>query len=156
METDVVTVTPETPLLQLHHLFLEEEIHGAPVVDEDGRLLGVISTFDLVRVIQEEYEAERTTPIYQREELTYSSPDWLRYPEDFQDRLSELTVGDAMVTDLVSVPRDAPISEVARLMREHRIHRVLVADGGVLHGIITSFDLLGLVERAEQTASAPH
>jgi CBS domain-containing protein len=106
--------------------------------------------------VQEEYDtgAGGTAPIYFREELPYSGPDWLRVPEDFQDRMAELTAGDAMVREVVMVPPDAPVGQVARIMRDQRIHRVLVADRGVLQGILTAFDLLSLFEQ-EQPAAAP-
>lgn len=155
MTTDLVTVSPETSLLQCHRLLVTEEILGAPVVDElDGTLVGVISGFDLIRAVNTEHEAPRTDPIYFREELTYSSPDWLRLPEDFQDRLAELTVADAMSPIPIMTSPDAPISEVARIMLEHRIHRVLVAENDELLGIITTFDLLPLIARPGAEAGA--
>lgn len=58
MARDVVTVSPETPILDVHRLFVEEEIHGAPVVDEDGVVRGVISTLDLLRIVRDEAEPD--------------------------------------------------------------------------------------------------
>jgi CBS domain-containing protein len=149
MQTDVVVVTAETPLLQIHRLFIEEEINGAPVVDEDGEVVGVISSLDLLREVQEEYDtgAGINVPMYFREELPYSGPDWLSAPEDFQDRMSELTAADAMVKEIVSVTPDTSVSEVARIMREQHIHRVLVVADGELEGILTSFDLISQLEQ---------
>ena len=149
MQTDVVTVSSESPLLSVHRLFIEEEINGAPVVnEEDSKVIGVISSLDLLRAVQEEYDtgAGATTPIYFRDQLPYSGPDWLRDPEDFQDRMAGLTASDVMVREMVSVSADAEISEVAHIMRNQRIHRVLVVDDGELRGILTSFDLVGLLE----------
>ena len=51
MQTHLVTVEPELPLVDVHRLFVEEEITGAPVVDDTGRLLGVISSTDLLRAV---------------------------------------------------------------------------------------------------------
>ena len=144
MERDVITVTPETRLLDVHRLFVEEEIHGAPVVGADELVHGVVSTLDLLRVVRDELEpgAGATVATYFREELPYSGPDWIRMPEDFQDRMQELTAADAMTRELVTVGPDASLDEVARVMLEHRVHRVLVIDAGGLAGVISTFDLI--------------
>ena len=157
MQTDVISVSPETPLLQVHRLFIEEEINGAPVVDETGAVVGVISSLDLVRAIDEEYETDagRTTPIYFRDDLPYSGPDWLRAPEDLQDRMAQMTAADVMVRDVVTVLPSAPIAEVAHRLRDQHIHRLLVVDGDQLAGIITTFDLVSLLERPAQPAGPP-
>jgi CBS domain-containing protein len=155
MESAVLTVSPETPLLQVHRLFVEEEINGAPVVDDQGRVLGVISSLDLLRAVQEEYDsgAAATAPIYFREEMPYSGPDWRGAPEDFQDRMGELTAKDAMVREVVTVGPDTPAGELAALMRKQRIHRVLVVEDREHRGILSTFDLIRLLEPAEQPAT---
>lgn len=153
MQTDPIAVSPEQPLLQAHRLMLEEEIHGAPVVDEDGNVLGVISALDLLRAVQQEYESGAAVPTYFRGDLPYSGPDWFQTPEDFQDRLADLTVGDVMVTEIVSVRPDAPIADVARIMRSQRIHRVLVVDDRQLLGLVTTFDLIATL--TEQPPAEP-
>jgi len=111
MQTDVLTVTPETPVLDVHRMFAEEEIHGAPVVDDDGLVRGVVSTLDILRAVNDGTE-------------------------------SALDAEDVMTKDLVWVPPDMPIVEVAQIMREQHIHRVLVIDEGELLGVLTTFDLL--------------
>lgn len=146
MQTHLITVDPSSPLVDVQRLFVEEEINGAPVVDDTGRLLGVVSSVDILRGVEEEHEAGATNPVYFRDLLEFSGPDWTRMPEDFQDRLSELTAADVMTESVVSVPSDAPIPRIAGILREHRIHRVMVVDGDALVGIITTLDLVGLLE----------
>ena len=157
MERGVITVTPETRLLDVHRLFVEEEIHGAPVVGEDTLVRGVISTLDLLRLVRDEFEpgAGATSSNYFRAELPYSGPDWLGIPEDFQDRMQTLTAADAMSREIVSVGPDATVEEIAHTMREHRVHRVLVCEDRVLLGVVSAFDLLRVLERLP-AASAPH
>lgn len=151
MERDVITVSPETRLLDVHRLFVEEEIHGAPVVGEDTLLRGVISTLDLLRLVRDELEpgAGATAATYFRDDLPYSGPDWLAMPEDFQDRMQSLTVADAMTRDLVTAGPDATVEEVARTMLEHRVHRVLVCEDRALLGVISAFDLLRVLAHAD-------
>ena len=124
MEPDLITVSPETPVVDVHRLFVEDEIHGAPVVDDDFRVVGVVSTLDLLRIVGERYD-------------------------DFGTRLGDVTAADAMTGALVTVSPDTPVAEVARLMRAQRIHRVLVIDDGELLGVITTFDLLAALEASE-------
>lgn len=154
MVADPITVSPETPLVSVHQLFVEEEINGAPVVDERGDVLGVISSLDLLRAVQDEYGAGvAQSTAYFREELPYSGPDWSQAPEDFQDRLGRLTAGDVATRDVVFVSPDATIAEVAATMRRQRIHRVLVVDAGQVVGLLTTFDLLRALE--EQAPAPP-
>lgn len=147
MQTAVATIAQDASLLDAHRLFVDEEIHGAPVVDADGAVVGVLSTLDVLRAVQEEESSALGDATYFRELLEFSGPDWASGPEDFQNRLAQLRVGEAMTTSVVSVPPDATIAKVASTMRAHRIHRVLVADDGRLVGIITTFDLVALLEK---------
>jgi len=116
MQSDILTVSPETPVLDIHRMFVEEEIHGAPVVDDDGTVCGVVSSLDLLRIVRDELE-----------------------PSVGEDAP---TARDAMSRELVSVPSTATIAEIANVMRTQRIHRVLVIDNKELLGVITTFDLL--------------
>jgi CBS domain-containing protein len=147
METQVIKLSPEEPLLTAHRLFFEEGIHGAPVVDDDGCVLGMVTSTDLIRGVLEEHDTGRADPVYLREMLEFSGPDWGNSPSDFQDRLRELTVGDCMTESVVTVEADSGIPEIARAMREHQVHRVLVVEQGELCGIISSFDLIEVLEK---------
>jgi len=115
MQTGLMTVTPETPLADVQRMFVEEEIHGAPVVDDNGVVRGIVSSLDLLRDVETD-------------------------SDDRGDR--ELTALDAMTRELVSVTPDTPITEIAQKMRLQHIHRVLVIDNEELVGVVTSFDLL--------------
>jgi CBS domain-containing protein len=147
MQTHVVSVSPQDPLSSVHRLFFEEDINGAPVVDDQEFVVGVISSSDLLRAAADEHDSARGDPGYFRELLEFSGPDWENAPEGYLDRLRERTVEDYMTEDAVSVPPDASIAEVARAIRSHGVHRVLVVDAGRLAGIISTFDLVGLLEK---------
>jgi CBS domain-containing protein len=129
----------------VHRLFGRRR-SGAPVVDDDGRLLGVITATDLLRAVQEEHDSGRVAQDYFRDLLPYSSPDWSTGPVDFQDRLREVRVEDVMTVEVLCVAPETPVTLVARTMREHRIHRVFVSEGAQLVGLISAFDLLRLIE----------
>ena len=121
MQRDVITIAPETPLLDVYRMFVEEEIHGAPVVDEAGAVCGVVSTLDLLRFGNEE-------------------------PYVARDSTGQLTADDAATRELVTVGPDATVEEVARTMLAQHVHRVLVVDKErELLGVISTFDLLRVV-----------
>lgn len=146
METRVISVSASTPLSSVHRLFVEEGINGAPVVDEQDRVIGVISSTDLMRAAADEHDAVRFDPGYFRNNLEFTGPELASTPEDYLDRLDERTVGDVMTDEVFSVSPDTPVAKVARELRSHRVHRLVVLENDRLAGVITTFDLVGLLE----------
>jgi CBS domain-containing protein len=155
MQTQVITVSPLDPLATVQRLFFEEEIHGAPVVDEEGRVRGMITIMDLIRAATEANESNEVDFIEVFEDIGVGTG-WANASEDFQGRLSETVVEDAMTENVVTVAPDTPVPDVARILRENKIHRVLVVNDETLLGIISSFDLIRLLEGvAEQEHPTP-
>lgn len=122
MEPRVVSVPPEMTLEQFEEFLTVQDIDGAPVQDENGEILGIASKTDLIRALR------------------------------FQGRESfgglsgqEISVVDIMTNDVIFVPPDLSPQEVAEIMIDQGIHRVLVGDRHKVQGIITAFDLLRLV-----------
>jgi CBS domain-containing protein len=140
MHPNVVTVTDTMDLREAAKIFVEERISGAPVLDELGNLVGVLSQSDLV-----EYE------LATERELTVEAP-FYRQPYDesldpsrgFQiEALPADTVKDVMTPYLITVEEGTPIREVAARMAECGIHRVIVVDADQqIRGIVTSLDVL--------------
>ena len=148
MQQHVVSVGVNTPLIDVYRLFVEEEISGAPVIDEEGTLVGVISSTDLLRAVEEEHDSGGLGHHeYFRDLLPYSSPDWSSAPDDFQDRLGQDKVEDVMTRDVLTIRPDAPASDAARLLREAGVHRLFVTDKEQLLGVLSAFDLLALLEK---------
>lgn len=147
MQSFMLKVNPETPLIDVHRLFVEEEIGGAPVVDDADRLLGVVTSLDLLRAVEEEHGTAASETTYFRDFFEFSGPDWTRSPEDFQDRLANRCVADVMTEGGVTVSPATSVSEVAATMRKNHIHRVFVVEGELLVGLISTFDLVGLLEK---------
>jgi CBS domain-containing protein len=145
MQTQVITVSPVDPLPTVQRLFFEEEIHGAPVVDEEGRVRGMITIMDLIRAATEENDANSVDFAHVFEDMG-AGGGWSNASESFQNRLSETLVEDAMTENVVAVGPDTSIPDVARVLRENKIHRVLVVNNDTLLGIISSFDLIRLLE----------
>jgi len=147
MTDSIVSVSPESPLADVLRLFVEEGIHGAPVVDDDGRFVGVMSTTDLLRAEHEDQGSVLSTVDHLQDLVEFSLPDGLSGGSgDFQDRLAQRTVAEVMTTSFASVPADAPIEAVARCLRENAIHRVWVVDGDRVCGVVSTLDLMPIVE----------
>jgi CBS domain-containing protein len=141
MQANVIAVPPELTLAALEDFLLAKRISGAPVVEE-GSVIGIVSRSDVVRCLS----LERSLSGLIADGLT--SPEEtapVRLPADLEERLSAHTVRDVMVVDPVAVPPDAPIADVARLMHERHIHRVLVTEGATLRGVISTLDLVRLI-----------
>lgn len=147
MQREVVTIGPETPLASVYRVLVAEGITGAPVVDDTGRVLGVISSADLLRAVANEQDSGSSDSAYFEGMLEFSSSSGDGLSDDFQDRLEQIPASDAMTDGAISVGLDTPLAEIARTMRMHRIHRVLVVEDSALEGILTSFDLVALLEK---------
>jgi CBS domain-containing protein len=149
MQTQVVTVSPDAPLFVVQRLFYEEGIHGAPVVDEQGRVQGVITSTDILRAAAEDRETAPVEPSYFRGDLDYHGFDWGRAPLDLKERLDDTIVSDAMTSEVVAVSPAASVAEIAQTLRQNKVHRVLVMEGDVLRGIISAFDLVQILESGD-------
>jgi CBS domain-containing protein len=145
MQTQVLSVSPNDPLHTVQRLFYEEAIHGAPVIDETGRVIGMVTSTDVLRAAAEAHDIAPTEPSAFSDDLDVGGGGWGMAPEDFKARLQDTVVHDYMTEGAVEVEPDTPVSEVARQLRDHQIHRVLVVEDGKLSGIVSTFDLIGLL-----------
>ena len=146
MTDSVVSVRPEASVSDVLRVFVDENIHGAPVIDDLEKLVGVITTSDLLRAQESERDTVASTTDYLREILDFSALDWSGDFTDFRNRLGQQTVAEIMTKSFVSVPRDAPVAEIARCLRENQIHRVWVEDDGRLCGVVSTLDLMPVIE----------
>lgn len=146
MQTRVVSIAPDAPLRSVQRVFVEEAIHGAPVVDEEGTVVGIVTSMDLLRAASEGPDASPAEPAYFRYDLDLHGFDWERAPADLRERLPDLVAADVMTTELLSVAPETPVAGVARVLRENAVHRVLVIEDGELRGIVSAMDLIALLE----------
>lgn len=149
MEKRVITVAADSPLLAVYRLFVGEDISGAPVVDDTGDVVGVISARDLLRIANETHDDAVMDLHYYEDSPSFRGEEWMTDIEEFEDRLTQRSVSQVMTTGAISVHRDTPINEIADLLLKHRIHRVLVLDvendEGPLVGIVSVFDMVALL-----------
>lgn len=140
MTKDPVCASPSTRIRELARLFEEHEISGAPVVDQEGKVIGIVTKTDLIRRCSE--GTDELPPAYLFEILGEQGEE-----EDVSEVIPEplVCVEDFMTEDPLMVASDTPAATVARLMYERGVHRVIVSDDETFPiGIITSMDLLGV------------
>lgn len=143
MTTKIVRLSPDNSVRQAARIMFDSHVSGLPVVDDEGRLIGLISEGDLIR----------------RTELGGGGPlaDVTLAADDRAHayiRRSSWRVGDAMTADPVTIDEDAPLARVAALMQERGIKRLPVLRNGVLVGIVSRADLLQAVLSAKQDETA--
>jgi len=143
MSPDVMTVGDEMTTDELARYLIEREISGAPVVDSQGHLVGVVSMTDIGRNLAEPSDlmSSRGSSFYRDDSSEFTLEDLgQRYVEE-----RSVTVRDVMTPVVHQVPVTASVAEVARIMVEQHIHRLVVTEGKDPVGIITSTDLLKMV-----------
>lgn len=141
MRTEVITIPYATPLSEVERILSDNRISGAPVTDEAGHIVGIVSVRDLVERYAEDPDARprRGQGFYHlsAEEMLEEDFDSFEVPEE-----SEETAEDVMSAEIYSVPADAGLMDIARTMAKHKIHRVLVAENGRHVGLITTMEVL--------------
>jgi CBS domain-containing protein len=147
MTPEPICVEPATDVRQLTRIFAENEFTGAPVLGNDGTVIGVVSVTDVVRRISE--GTLNISPAFLFDIVAEQESGDLEGVE--YDTEQVITVEDIMTEGPETVTPDTPIAEVARLMHEGRVHRVVVVDGGGFpRGIITSLDLIGALAKCTE------
>jgi len=153
MQRDVVKLDATMPIENAIRTLDELEISGAPVVDEAERLLGVLSTRDVTRaehVHSGRLEATRgewtmSEPPSEEEDGERNEDAILRMEDYSPAQFGSDTVAEWMNPKFVTVEPGASIREVCQRMAQEHVHRVVVAQGKKLVGVITSFDVVRCV-----------
>lgn len=138
MVANPITVKPSDSVETVLKLLEENHISGLPVVDDEGKLVGVVSEADLLFK-----EKPIRMPLY----LTFlDSIIYLEPLDKFKQHLKKslgVLVEDVMTSKPISISLDSPVSQAAELILNKRINRLPVVDkAGNLRGIVTRNDLL--------------
>ena len=119
MDSVVPTLSPETRIMKAVDFLLRHRVTGAPVVDSDGTLLGIITETDLLKLVTEGVQGEPPT---------------------------DATVAEYMTPDVVTVPPTVDIYYVAGIFLKNKFRRLVVVKDGKIVGAITRFDLLRVIQ----------
>ena len=148
LASDVMTKTLQSTqanwsLRELASFFMEHKISGAPVQDESGHWIGVVTVTDLARHEQFTNYQDSLEDVHKLYDV-FIGQQYMPNDEVILARLahSSHTVKSIMTPKIFSVHTGAKASDVAKAMVKQGVHRVLVTDSENLVGIISSLDLL--------------
>ena len=145
MSTELITLTPEMDIIQAARLLLENRINGAPVVDGQGRLKGILCQSDLIA--QQKKMPIPTLFTFLDGFIQLTS---VKQLEQQTRKLVALTVADAMTPTPITVQPDSTIETVAALMVDNNFHTLPVVVGDRLVGVVGKEDVLRtLLPRSE-------
>ena len=119
MDQVVPTLGPDMQIMKAVDYLLRHRVTGAPVVDSRGRLLGIITETDLLKLLTQGIQGHSPT---------------------------DVTVADYMSTDVVTVPQTADIYYVAGIFLNNNFRRLPVVEDGKIVGAITRYDLLRVIQ----------
>jgi len=146
MTKDVIAVGPGASIQEAARLMVDHGVSGLPVVDDDGRLVGIISEGDLIL----------------RQKPGAKIPWWHRFFADAEQLALEYrkahgtTVGEVMTRAVISVGPEFPIESAALVLDRHRIRRVPVVADGQLVGIVSREDLIKALAMAPPREKIAH
>ena len=118
MDTVVPTLSADTQVTKAVDFLLRHRVTGAPVVDSDGGIMGIITEKDLLKLVTEGIQGQPPT---------------------------EATVAEYMSTDVVTVPPTVDIYYVAGIFLKNKFRRLPVVKDGKIVGAITRYDLLRVI-----------
>lgn len=143
MSRNLLLIPDDATIQEAGRRLVRDQISGAPVVDCDGKLVGVISSLDFVR-----YYSVCGKPSLAHD-LVYA--EWQLVDVD---QLPEESVRRCMTVDPVTATEDTPLTELARMMIDAHIHRIIIVDEeGMPKGIVATSDILGAVAQMNLEAS---
>jgi len=138
MTTSLITLSPGMEIVAAAKILMDNHINGAPVVDEKGDLVGILSRDDLITQ-QKKLPLPSYFVVLDALIPLHSS----RQVEKELEKIAATTVEHAMTPDPVSVRPDTPVEDIATIMVEKKIHTIPVLDDeGSLVGIIGKEDIL--------------
>lgn len=145
MTKEVITVHPETEIVHAAKLLLEHHVNGLPVIDQEGRLQGIICQEDLIA-------QQKKLPLPSFFVILDSVIPLTSYKkiEKSVQKIAATTVNEAMTPDPITVGPETSLEEIATLMVKHNIHTLPVLDNDKLVGIIGKEDILSTLMSGEK------
>jgi len=137
MTKEVISVHPDTNLLDVAKTLAEHNFDGVPVVDNDNKVVGIITEYDLIN---------KTSAVHlpTLQVILRNLPQFKAEESHFQEEILSLKVSDIMNKDPLTVYADTPYDEVIKLFKDHhKVNPIPVVDKDhKIIGVISRFDVL--------------
>lgn len=145
MTSAVITVQPETTFKETAQRLLDYGVTGLPVVDGEGRLVGLVTEADLMS--KEAFGTRKHRPLEALLDQLTGEARWV-------GKAAGLTAGQVMTTDVVTARPNEDIRVAARRMLDRQVKRLPVVEDDRLVGIVSRHDLLRLFHRSDADIAA--
>jgi len=147
MTKKVITVTPDLAVEKLAALFWKNNISGAPVVDAEGTVVGVVTESDLIDQAKKIHIP--TMISFLDSVIMLGSADKV---EKEIGKITGTTVNDICSKGVITVTEDTPLDEIATIMAEKGFHTLPVLAGRELVGIVGKHDIIKTLARGTTSA----
>ncbi len=136
MTKNIISVSPSTTIEELARLLIEHTISGVPVVDNEGRIQGIITQNDLISK-----NSRLHIPTIVRLFDAYITLGTSKLENDIK-KMAATTVGDICTKEVITIDEEASVEQIATVMTEKKIHLLPVVKEGKLIGIIGKKDII--------------
>lgn len=145
MTKDFITVSTDTTIEELGRLFIEKGISGAPVVDANGKLAGIVTENDLITK-----NSRLHIPTVLRLFDVFIPLGSNKLEEEIK-KMTASTVGEMCTRKVITVDEEASLEDIATIMTDKKIHLLPVLKDGKLAGVIGKKDVIkGIAGEASQ------
>ncbi len=134
MVRDVITIGPDDSVAEAARLIAENDVSALPVVDDDDRLVGVISEADLLRRVEIGTSVHHPWWV---EAVTPSASLAAEFAKQHGKRVAEV-----MSENVITATEDTPLEDIAAILERNRIKRVPIVRDGELVGIVSRSNLV--------------
>jgi CBS domain-containing protein len=150
MQKDVIKFQPEDRIVEVAQRLRKNKISGAPVINKEGMVVGIISEGDIMRLL--EVHSPRINLILPAPLDLIELPVRMKYELDEiaedMNKAASILIREIMTKKVITIGPDEDISDAAQLMDTHDIKRLpVVDDTGKMIGIVTRGDIIGAVVR---------
>jgi CBS domain-containing protein len=137
MTKGVITVATSTTVEDLARVLVEHKISGAPVVDDEGDLIGIVTENDLIRK-NRKFHIPTIVRLFDAFIMIESNS---KIEQEIKE-MAAVTVDDIYRKEVVTVSEDTPVDEIATIMSEKDVPLVPVVEGRKIKGIIGKIDII--------------
>jgi CBS domain-containing protein len=150
MQKEVIKFQPEDRIVEVAQSLRDNKISGAPIVNKEGLLVGIISEGDIMRLL--EVHSPRINLILPAPLDLIELPVRMKYELDEiaedMNKAASVLIGEIMTTKVITISPEEDLSDAAQLMDTHNINRLPVVDGsGKIVGLVTRGDIIAAMVR---------